>query len=88
MMARPPLVPRRRCDPGLRGRVRYVIVSFDGDLVLHLDDGLVVRWGSAGEDGEKAASLAAFLTYAEDQGRTPLSVDVSAPTAPSAWFAD
>jgi cell division protein FtsQ len=73
-------------DPGMRARVRYVIVGMDGQLELRLDDGLVVRWGNVGEDEAKATSLAAFLRYAEEHGRPPWRVDVSVPGAPSARF--
>jgi cell division septal protein FtsQ len=74
-------------DPGLRGRVRYVVIAIDGDLELRMDDGLTVRWGSGGDDEAKASSLAAFLSYTEEQGRRPIHIDVSVPAAPSARFA-
>ena len=70
-------------DPWLRERVDSLSSGRNG-LTLRLDDGTVVRWGSAEDAFMKADDLEGILQWAEDNHSTRRSIDVSAPHAPAA----
>jgi cell division protein FtsQ len=75
-------------DPILRGRVATVVAQPTGELVMNLAGGLRVRYGTAGEEAEKAASLRAVLSWAAGEGEAIRDVDVTVPEAPSATLVD
>ena len=67
--------------PGpLRTRVARYDVDGEGDVLLHLDGGVRVRFGGANRLEEKARALGAVL---EDVAQTPVElIDVRAPSSP------
>lgn len=76
----------RPMSPGLRARVGSVVVSPDGSIILSIDRHVEVRYGTTHSAPAKARALRAILNFAERDGRGLISVDVSAPAAPTARF--
>ncbi len=76
----------RAMAPELRARVESVLVEVDGSVSLILDGDVDVRYGVAEATSEKAQALRAILEYSEAEGRGLVSIDVSAPAAPTARF--
>jgi cell division protein FtsQ len=74
--------------PILRGRVATVVAQPNGEFVMNLAGGLTVRYGTAGEDAEKATSLRAVLSWAAGEEEAIRDVDVTVPEAPSATLVD
>ena len=72
--------------PAIRSQVELVVIGSDGIITLHLTDGVTVTYGGPDEFEAKAEAIAAILAYAEDQGRALMSIDVTAPAAPTARF--
>lgn len=72
--------------PAIRLQVELVVIGSDGTITLHLTDGVTVTYGGPDEFEAKAEAIAAILAYAEDQGRALMSIDVTAPAAPTARF--
>ena len=76
----------RAMSPGLRARVETVVVATDGSAALVLDGDVDVRYGTIVETSAKAMALRAILEYADREGRALVSIDVSAPAAPTVRF--
>lgn len=76
----------RAMSPGLRARVETVVVATDGSAALVLDGDVDVRYGTIVETSAKAMALRAILDYADREGRALVSIDVSAPAAPTVRF--
>jgi cell division protein FtsQ len=72
--------------PAMRLQVDLVVIGSDGTITLHLTDGVTVTYGGPDEFEAKAEAIAAILAYADDQGRALMSIDVTAPAAPTARF--
>jgi len=72
--------------PAIRLQVELVVIGSDGTITLHLTDGVSVTYGGPDEYEAKAEAIAAILDYADDQGRALMSIDVTAPAAPTARF--
>jgi cell division protein FtsQ len=72
--------------PTIRLQVELVVIGSDGTITLHLTDGVTVTYGGPDEFEAKAEAIAAILAYADDQGRALMSIDVTAPAAPTARF--
>ena len=72
--------------PAIRQQVELVVIGSDGTITLHLTDGVTVTYGGPDEFEAKAEAIAAILAYADDQGRALMSIDVTAPAAPTARF--
>ena len=70
----------------IRLQVELVVIGSDGTITLRLTDGVTVTYGGPDEFEAKAEAIAAILAYAEDQGRALISIDVTAPAAPTARF--
>ena len=70
----------------IRLQVELVVIGSDGTITLHLTDGVTVTYGGPDEFEAKAEAIAAILAYAGDQGRALMSIDVTAPAAPTARF--
>lgn len=75
-------------DPVVSTSVRDVLVSQDGIVTIHLNDGTAVVTGVAGDEAAKAEALRALLHLGEQQDITFTSIDVSSPAAPSATLPD
>ena len=75
-----------RMPPAIRQQVELVVIGSDGTITLHLTDGVTVTYGGPDEFEAKAEAIAAILAYADDQGRALMSIDVTAPAAPTARF--
>lgn len=76
----------RAMAPTLRARVETVVVATDGAVSLVIDAKVEVRYGMVEETSAKAQALDAILEFAEREGRGLVSIDVSAPAAPTARF--
>ncbi len=76
----------RAMAPELRSRLDRVTVTTDDGLMLTVDGGIEVHFGSAAEAVAKAQALRAILDYADEEHRALLSVDLSVPGAPTAVF--
>jgi cell division protein FtsQ len=72
--------------PAIRLQVELVVIGSDGTITLHLTDGVTVTYGGPDEFEAKAEAIGAILAYADDQGRALVSIDVTAPAAPTARF--
>ena len=72
--------------PALRARVDSIAVADDGDVSMVVDGEVDVNYGGATDPVVKAQAMRAILDYAADQGRGLLSIDLSAPGAPTARF--
>lgn len=72
--------------PAIRLQVELVVIGSDGTITLHLTDGVTVTYGGPDEFEAKAEAIAAILGYADEQGRALMSIDVTAPAAPTARF--
>ena len=70
----------------LRSEVDTVVVAADASASLTLDGGVDVRYGMVEGSTAKSQALRAILAYADRQGRGLVSIDVSAPAAPTARF--
>ena len=77
----------RAMAPALRTRVDSITVAADGAVDLVADRDVEVRYGSVRDTAAKAQALRAILEFADAEGRGLLSIDVSAPAAPTARFA-
>ena len=75
-------------DPVVSKRVSAVTVGQDGLVTLTLTSGTTVRTGAAGDEAAKAEALRAVLRWASADDLELTSIDVSAPTAPSATLSD
>ena len=75
-------------DPVVSKRVSAVTVGQDGLVTLTLTSGTAVRTGAAGDEAAKAEALRAVLRWASSEDLELTSIDVSAPTAPSATLSD
>jgi cell division protein FtsQ len=76
----------RPMPPALRRRVETVLVSSDGSIILIVDGQVEVRYGPVDSASAKARALRAILDFAEGEGRGLVSIDVTAPAAPTARF--
>ena len=72
--------------PALRARVDFLTIADDGEVTMIVDGDVDVTYGAATDPLVKAQSLRAILEYADEQGRGLLSIDLSAPAAPTARF--
>ena len=70
----------------LPGEVTTIDVAPDGTLTLELGGGVGVTFGRAIELEAKAEALTAILSYAKGEPTPLVSIDVSAPAAPTARF--
>jgi cell division protein FtsQ len=75
-------------DPVVSKRVSAVTVGQDGLVTLTLTSGTTVQTGAAGDETAKAEALSAVLRWASSDDHARTSIDVSAPTAPSATLSD
>jgi cell division protein FtsQ len=75
-------------DPVVQRRVSVITVGQDRDVALALRDGVAVQAGAPGNEGAKAAALRAVLRWAATGSHDLATVDVSAPSAPSATLVD
>jgi cell division protein FtsQ len=75
-------------DPVVSKRVSAVTVGQDGLVTLTLTSGTTVQTGAAGDEAAKAEALRAVLRWASSDDLELTSIDVSAPTAPSATLSD
>ena len=85
-MIRTAAVVVRAMAPAFRARVETVLVAADGSVSLIVDGEIDVRYGVADSTSEKAQALRAILEYSDREGRGLVSIDVSAPAAPTARF--
>lgn len=76
----------RPMPPALRRRVETVLVSSEGSIILIVDRQVEVRYGVVDSTSAKARALRAILDFAEREGRGLVSIDVTAPAAPTARF--
>ena len=76
----------RAMAPALRARVGSILVAPDGSVTLIVDGQVDVRYGMLESTSAKAQALRAILEYADLEGKGLLSIDVSAPAAPTARF--
>ena len=67
----------------LRDRVK-TIAGTDGGIVVHLDSGISLYYGDASAAPAKARAAAAVLRWAARADKQLVSIDVSAPLAPTA----
>ena len=72
--------------PEIRARVESIMVTEDGSVSLVVDGDVAVRYGIVDDTAAKAQALRAILRYAENEGRGLISIDLSAPAAPTARF--
>ena len=72
--------------PALRARVESLSIAEDGEVAMVVDGDVHVIYGRATDPLVKAMGLRAILDYADEQGRGLLSIDLSAPAAPTARF--
>jgi cell division protein FtsQ len=75
-------------DPVVARRLTEVLVGQDGLVTLTLTSGATVDAGEAGDEVAKAESLRAVLRWATSRQLDLSSIDISAPTAPSATLSD
>ncbi len=75
-------------DPVVSKRVSAVTVGQDGLVTLTLTNGTEVQAGAAGDEAAKAEALRGVLRWASSGDLELTSIDVSAPTAPSATLSD
>jgi cell division protein FtsQ len=75
-------------SPALRDRVDRVLVRLDGTLEIRIDDGPVVRFGTASELEAKARAITRMLAWAHAEGERILRLTVTTPRAPAAILAD
>lgn len=73
-------------DPKLRSLVGSVVVDMDGSLLLHLRTGVQVEYGEATQIALKSRVIRSMLRWANLNGRSLRTVNVSAPEAPAASF--
>jgi cell division protein FtsQ len=71
----------------LRRAVDAVVVTGEGEIVVRVAAGFTASFGPPTELEEKAGSLAALLTWIEDQGVTVTSADLTVPGSPTAMLA-
>ena len=72
--------------PTLRARVDSLSIAPEGDVAMLVDGDIEVTYGPASDAMVKAQALRAILDYADQEGRGLLSIDLSAPAAPTARF--
>jgi cell division protein FtsQ len=72
--------------PVLRSSVEMVAIDTAGIIELHLADGVTVTYGGPIDLDLKAEAIQAILDHAAEEGRTLVSIDVTAPAAPTARF--
>jgi cell division protein FtsQ len=73
--------------PVLRSRVEMVAIDTAEVITLHLTDGVTVTYGGPIDLDLKAEAIQAILDHAVEEGKALLSIDVTAPAAPTARFA-
>ncbi len=71
-------------SPWLRSQVSSAVVGTNGELTLHLGPGQVVTYGPATDTFAKAVALAGIIRWADAHHTTLGTIDVSAPSAPTA----
>jgi cell division protein FtsQ len=71
-------------DPVVGQRVRAVTVGQDKAVTLTFRDGVAVLAGTPGNEAQKGAALRAVLRWAAAGAHDLATIDVSAPSAPSA----
>jgi hypothetical protein len=81
-----PAVAAGAFDAWLRQRIESLSSGRDG-LVVRLDDGTLVMWGSSDDAVMKADDLEGILQWSEDNHAALRSIDVSAPHTPAAKVA-
>jgi cell division septal protein FtsQ len=67
----------------LRRAARTIVVAADGRIAVRLEQGFTADLGDGTQLSAKAASLAALLGWAADNGVTIASADVTAPGSPT-----
>jgi cell division protein FtsQ len=72
--------------PALRARADSLTIAPGGDVALVVDGDIDVTYGSVSDVLVKAQALRAILDYSEEEGSGLLSIDLSAPAAPTARF--
>jgi cell division protein FtsQ len=72
--------------PSLRGAVEAIAVTERGELALRLAAGFTARFGPATELEAKAGSLAALLTWIEEEDVVVVSADLTVPGSPTAML--
>ncbi len=70
--------------PALRPQVRTIDVDAQGALVLRISTGIEVTYGDSTQLEAKAQSLMAVLAWAEREGKSLASIDVTVPGSPTA----
>jgi cell division protein FtsQ len=75
-------------SPALLDRVGRVLVQLDGTLEIRLEDGPVVRYGTASNLEAKAHATWRMLAWADAEGERILRLTVTTPRAPAAVLAD
>ncbi|HET6714032.1 MAG TPA: FtsQ-type POTRA domain-containing protein [Actinomycetota bacterium] len=76
----------RSMAPEMRARVDSITVTEDGSVSLVVEGDVAVRYGIVDDTAAKSQALRAILRYAENEGRELISIDLSAPAAPTARF--
>jgi len=74
--------------PEVRRRFATVTSDAAGDLVLETSDGVTFSYGPATQIEAKADAIDAVLEWADDEQIALVTVDVTAPTAPTARTTD
>jgi cell division protein FtsQ len=70
--------------PSLRRDVDAIVVNEDGELALRLAAGFTATFGPATELEAKTGSLAALLTWIEEEDVAVVSADLTVPGSPTA----
>ncbi len=73
----------RALSPGLRSRVSQVTITPGSTLVLSLDGGLSIAYGTATSLEQKTTAIARTLAWARRTGERVGAIDVVAPSAPA-----
>jgi cell division protein FtsQ len=77
-------VALKAMSPWLRMQISSVVVGTSGELTLHLGQGEVVTYGPATDTVAKAVALAGIVRWADAHHTTLGTIDVAAPSAPTA----
>lgn len=72
----------------LRPVVASIAVDGDGTVTLTTRSGVTATYGDASHAQAKGEALQAVLDYATNEGKSPISVDVAVPGAPTAVFTE
>ena len=74
-------------SPQLRSEAGSIEVGPDGSLLVLLRTGVAVSYGQPSDLQAKEQALEAVLTWAQQQGKKVVAIDVTVPAAPTATLA-